>query len=170
MDVYEAIRTRRSIRRYKETPIPEDVLRRVLEAARQAPSARNRQEWRAVVVRDPEMRRKLSGAARNQAFVAQAPVVLVVCALQSDHIMTCGQPCHLIDVAIFIDHLTLAATAEGLGTCWIGAYFPDQVRPLLGIPADIQIIQLLTLGYPDEAPGPRDRKSFDEVYCFERWS
>jgi len=122
MDVYEAIKTRRSVRAYQEKDIPEDVLKRILEAARLAPSAGNRQQWKFIVVRDPELRKKLVPAANNQQFVGQAPVIIVAVALEPDRVMSCEVPAYAVDLAIAVDHITLAATAEGLGTCWIGAF------------------------------------------------
>lgn len=170
MNVYEAIKARRSIRSYQDRPVEEDKLRRVLEAARLAPSASNRQEWRFVVVQDAQTRKRLMEAATGQRFVGQAPVVIACCAKTDEHVMTCGQMCYPIDVAIAIDHMTLAAVAEGLGTCWIGAFFADQVREILGIPENVPVVELLTLGYPTSVPGPSSRLPFDEIVKYERWS
>ncbi len=170
MDVYEAIRARKSVRAYLDKDVPEEVLLRLLEAARLAPSAKNLQEWRFVVVRDPRTREKLARAARNQAFVAQAPVVLACCAETDGHVMTCGQACYPIDVAIAVDHITLCAVAEGLGTCWIGAFFEDQVKEILGIPPRIRVVELLTLGYPqDPSPVPKRRLPLEKIVRWERW-
>ena len=170
MDVLEAIKARRSVRSYDERDVEEDKLRQVLEAGRLAPSASNRQEWRFVAVRDSELRKKLVAAAHGQVFVGEAPVVIAACAVRSDHLMPCGHPSHLVDVAIAIDHMTLAARELGLGTCWIGAFDPDQVRGILGIPDDVEVIELLPLGYPTEWPQARPRKSFDEAVCFDSWA
>jgi len=169
MDVFDAIKARRSVRSYLDRDVEEEKLRQVLEAGRLAPSASNRQEWRFVVVRDAQLRQKLVAAAHGQRFVGEAPVVIVACAVQSDHIMPCGHPSHLIDVAIAIDHMTLAARELGLGTCWIGAFDPDEVRRVLGIPGDVEVIELLPLGYPSEWPQARPRKPFEEVVCFDSW-
>jgi len=170
MNIYDAIKTRRSIRSYQDKPVEEDKLLRILEAARLAPSASNWQEWRFVVVRDAATRLKLMKAAKGQAFVGQAPVVIACCAQTDQHVMTCGQKCYPIDVAIAIDHMTLAAVEEGLGTCWIGAFYADQVREILGIPQDVPVVELLTLGYPAVVPGPGSRLSLDEIVKYERWS
>lgn len=170
MELWEAIRKRRSIRKFKDQPVEEEKLHRVLEAGRLAPSAGNRQEWKYIVVRDPEMRRKLAEAAHGQQFVAEAGVCLVCCAVGTDHVMSCGQPSYPIDVAISVDHMTLAAVEEGLGTCWIGAFEEPEVKKLLGIPEEVRVVALLPLGYPDMEPKPRRRKSLDEIVCRERWS
>ena len=170
MDVLEAITERYSVRGYQDRPVGEEKLKRILEAARLAPSASNRQEWRFVVVRDADNRRRLAQAARNQVFVGEAPIVIACCAKTDNHAMTCGQLCYPIDVAIAIEHMALKAVEEGLGTCWIGAFFEDQVREILGIPKDIRVVELLTLGYPaDPCPAAKNRLSLEEIVMYERW-
>ena len=122
MNVMDAIKTRKSVRAYAYRPVEDDTLNRILEAARLAPSASNRQEWRFVIVREPEIRKKLARVAGDQEFVGDAPVVVIACADTDGHVMKCGHPCYLIDVAIALDHIALAATELGLGTCWIGNF------------------------------------------------
>lgn len=171
MDVYEAIRRRKSVRAWADRPVEEEKLRRVMEAARAAPSARNLQEWKFVVVTDPDLRRQLVGAARGQTFVGEAPVVIAGCAVESANLMACGQYSYPIDLAIAMDHLSLAAVAEGLGTCWIGAFSEDEVRKVLGIPKDVRVVELMPLGYPaDPAPKPKNRKPYDQVLVRDRWA
>jgi len=169
MELWDAIRRRRSIRKFKDQPIEDEKLNRVLEAGRLAPSAGNRQEWKYVVVREPETRQKLAEAANGQQFVAEAAVVIACCAREAGHVMTCGQSSYPIDVAISVDHMTLAAVEEGLGTCWIGAFKEAPVKAVLNIPADVRVVALLPLGYPDMEPKPRQRKAMDEVVCYEVW-
>lgn len=171
MNVSEAVRIRRSLRKYSEKNVEEEKLMRVLEAARLAPSASNRQEWRFVVVKDRETRKKLAKAAKGQKFLEAAPIVIVCCAETDEHVMTCGQMCYPIDVAIAIDHITLQAVEEGLGTCWIGAFYAEQVREILGIPEDIKIVELLTMGYPAEdlIEKPKNRMNISEIVKWERW-
>jgi len=170
MDVYEAIRVRQSVREFERKDIPEETLMRLLGAARLAPSANNRQEWRFVVVRNPEIRRKLAVAARNQSFVGEAPVVLACCAETDEHKMACGQLCYPIDVAIAMDHFTLCAAAEGLGTCWIGAFDEAQVKDILGIPPGIRVVELMPVGYPKNlASASKSRISLDKMVKRERW-
>lgn len=134
MDVMTAIRTRRSIRSYRDQPVEPEKLARVLEAARRAPSAKNMQAWKFVVVTDPQTRARLVPVANDQAFVGQAPVVIAACALRPDYVMPCGVPAHPVDLAIAVDHITLQAVAEGWGTCWIGAFQQEACKELLGIP------------------------------------
>jgi nitroreductase len=169
MDVYGAIKKRRSIRTYKDRKVPGNVLNRVLDAARRAPSARNRQEWRFIAVRDPEVRKKLTVAAHSQAFVAQAPVTLVFCANEGTDVMSCGQPTSSIDLSIAMSYATLAATAEGLGTCWLGSFDEGAVKEVLGIPAKARVVAVSPLGYAAEKPAARPRKKFSEVVSFEKW-
>jgi len=170
MNVYEAIKTRRSIRSYEDRPVEEDKLHRILEAARLAPSASNLQEWRFVVVRDAHIRKKLMEAAKGQRFVGEASVVIACCAKTDNHVMSCGQLCYPIDVAIAIEHMVLKAVEEGLGTCWIGAFYEQQVKDILEIPNDIRVVELLTLGYPAKPyPTHKDRLSLGEIVMHERW-
>jgi len=169
MNVQDAIKARRSIRSYTDKPVEQDKLDRVLEAARRAPSANNRQERRFIVVRDAQTRKQLATAACNQSFVGAAPVVIAACATESDHIMACGQPAHTVDVTIAVDHMTLQAVEEGLGTCWIGAFDETAVKRVLGIPDSVRVVSLLPLGYPERIPGPAPRKAREELVGFEKW-
>ena len=169
MDVMEAIKQRRSVRSYQDRPIEDEKLQAVLEAARGAPSARNMQEWRFVVVRDAATRQKLAKAAKDQAFVAQAPATIAACATAPDYVMSCGNPSSLIDLAIAVDHMTLKAVEEGLGTCWIGAFDEGNAKAILGVPDDIRIAILITLGYPTDQPPAKPRKPMEEFAVAETW-
>jgi nitroreductase len=170
MEVIDAIRSRKSVRSYLDKAVEKEKLSRVLEAARMAPSAGNRQEWRFVVVTDPEKRRRLGEEAAGQRFIAEAPVVIAVCAQTDGRIMRCGQACYPIDVAIAVDHLTLAAVAEGLGTCWIGSFDPEVVRRILAIPKEIVVVELLPLGYPrDPQPVAKSRLPIETIVRYESW-
>ncbi|MBU0717173.1 MAG: nitroreductase family protein [Planctomycetes bacterium] len=169
MDVIEVIRKRRSIRAYLDKPVEREKIERMLEAGRLAPSASNRQEWRFIVVTDAAKRTALIKPAADQEFVGQAPVVIAACAESDGHVMRCGQPSYPIDVAIAVDHITLQAVAEGLGTCWIGAFYEEPVKLLLGIPERIRVVALLTVGYPTKAPEPRPRMPLDQLVHWESW-
>ena len=171
MDVHEAIAKRRSVRKYASKPIEPDKLRRVLEDARLAPSARNIQEWRFLVIEDPPLRAGLMRAAKGQKFVGEAPAVIVACALICDYQMPCGQLAYPIDVTIALDHIALAAVEEGLGTCWVGAFVEDEVKKLLGIPALVRVVSLMTIGYPaSPVGGEKERKAFEEVFHAGAWA
>ena len=170
MDVMEAILDRRSIREFQDKPIEKEKLERVLEAGRQAPSAGNGQPWRIVVVTDAGTRKKLIAAANGQAFVGQAPAVLVGCAAKTDKEMSCGQRAYPIDVAICMTTMSLAAMGEGLGTCWIGAFKEDEVKKVLGIPQEVRVVELMPIGYPTSQPDVRPRMPMAEFAVFEKWS
>lgn len=172
MDVYEAINKRCSVRSYQAKPVEQDKLLRVLEAGRLSPSARNAQNRKFVVVQDAATRQGLEQAS-GQAFVGQAPVVIAVVTTEPKRIMHCGVPAGPVDCAIAIDHMTLAAVAEGLGTCWVGHFEQDACRKVLNVPDDAQIIEMLTVGYPAagaEAPKAKARKPLTELVCWDKYS
>ena len=169
MEVYEAIAYRRSIRNYLDKPVEEEKIERVLEAGRLAPSAANKQEWHFIIVRDKELLEKLMKAAGDQKFVAEAPVVIAACALDSSHVMKCGQPSYSIDVAIALSFMNLQATELGLGCCWIGHFEEGEVKEILKIPDTVRVVQLLTLGYFEENPPPKSRKRPDEIVSYGYW-
>jgi len=169
MDLMEAIRRRRSVRSYRDKDVPENILQRILEAARLAPSAKNRQEWRFVVVTDAKTRQQLRQAAKGQRFVGEAPVVVAGVATETGYVMSCGVPAAHVDVAIAMEHVALAAAAEGLGTCWIGAFYQEEAREALGVPDDCMVVALMPLGYPADTPGEKRRKPLDDVVSRERF-
>jgi nitroreductase len=164
MEVLDAIKTRRSIRKYKSEPIPDEELTSILETARLAPSAGNRQPWRFVVVQNKDRKKALAEAANNQTFLYDASAIIVAI----------GDPevsarWYEKDPMIALEHIVLAATAMGYGTCWIGAFDEDAVKHLLKIPENVKIIALLPIGVPDETPAPRPRKEFSEIFFKEEW-
>lgn len=166
MTVAETIGGRRSVRSYLPREVESEKLAAVLEAGRLAPSARNRQEWRFVVVTDPALQERLAQAAYGQEFVAQAPVVLVVCDTGGEYVMTCGQPGGTVDCSIALSFMMLQATELGLGTCWLGKYDAQSVREILGIPPAVRVVAMTPLGYPAEDPAARPRKQSAEVVAF----
>ncbi len=168
MDIFQTIQKRYSVRKYQKRDVEDAKLTKIFEAARLAPSAKNLQEWRFVVARDEEVIEKLAEAAQ-QNFVRNAPVVIACCAETDGYIMSCGLESYPIDVAIAIDHIALAATALGLGTCWIGKFDPDQVKEILKIPTDIIVVELLLLGYPADSPRPKKRLPLETIIKYDRW-
>lgn len=150
MDVMEAIRTRRSVREYRPDPIPADLLERLTDALRLAPSACNYQPWHFVLVTDERLRNDLAHACHEQMFIAEAPVIVVGCAVPGTAYKRMGETWNSadVDVAIAIDHLTLAAAGEGLGTCWIGSFDERAVKRLLHVPDAAKVVALTPLGYP----------------------
>lgn len=165
MSILETIKQRRSVRRYKPDPVPEDVLRRVLDAARFSPSGKNLQPWKFIIVNDESLKKRLAVASVGQSFIAEAPLVVVACAFPDDCYSRMGNYMKSwpIDVAIAVEHLMLQAQEEGLGTCWIGAFEETEVKSLLNVPQDVKVLALTPLGYPDENPGSRGRKSLEEI-------
>jgi nitroreductase len=171
MNLFEAIAVRRSVRSYLDKPVEREKLTSIFSAVRLAPSARNAQEWRFVAVTDPELRAAVAKAG-GQPFLRNCPVIVVACAITDRRAMRCGEVAYPIDLAIAIDHLTLAAAAMGIGSCWIGSFDPEPVRAALDIPQGVPIVELIALGYPaDEAPHTVDkpRLSVDEILSENRW-
>ena len=156
MDVTTAIKSRRSIRKYLSKEIPHDVLLQVLDAARLAPSGANRQPIHLIVVTDPEKKKGLVPLCKNQHFVEEASVFI---AGIDDPL----QKWNRVDLSITLDHLSLAAIQFGLGTCWVGAFDQEKLAEYLEVPKDRVITVCMTLGYPDESPEPRSRKSLAEI-------
>jgi nitroreductase len=171
MDLMEAIKTRRSIRKFRETPVPENLLKEVLNAARLAPSADNAQPWKIIVVRDPQMKQKVTQACNGQKFLVQAPIVLVLCGIPEEAFQTVGgyMSSHVIDASIALDHVTLAAHSLGLGTCWVAWFKEEKVKDILGIPEDVRVVALTPLGYPDESPERPSRKNLEELIAYDKY-
>jgi nitroreductase len=168
MDLHEAIEQRWSVRQFEPRPVEEEKLLRVLEAGRLSPSAKNRQERKVVVVREEARRRALAEAA-EQPWLAAAPVILAMVGTTPESVMHCGVPTDPVDCAIALDHMSLAAVAEGLGTCWIGHFDQDACRRILGVPAAAKIVELMPLGYPSGRRKSRARKELQEVVCHEQY-
>jgi nitroreductase len=162
MSSTDYILTRRSIRRYETKDVPQNVLRQILEAGRQAPSAANRQPVRFVVVNDRDLLKVLCDTLFTR-FVKYAPVAVVGCA-DVKSLLT-GEWA-VVDAAIAMENMVIAAWTFGVGSCWIGACNEEKVKELLRIPDKWKIVALVTLGYPGEQPKPRRKKSFEEMFSF----
>lgn len=170
MKLSEVIASRYSVRSYKPDPVPESVLMHVLEAARLAPTAANCQPFQILVLHTEGRAQELLRIYRRDWFV-QAPLVLAVCTLparawtrKSD-----GKNYADVDAAIVFDHLILAATEQGLGTCWVAAFDPVAAREVLGLPADAAPIAFTPLGYPADQPAAKQRKPIADLVRYERW-
>lgn len=172
LELLEVMKTRRSVRRYKPTPISDEVLQKILSAARLAPSANNAQPWKFIIVRDEDMKLKLIQACNNKKWIAEAPVVLVACGFpdEADAYMGGYMNSYPVDVAIALEHLVLSATNEGLGSCWIGRFKEEKVKELLEIPPDVRVVALLPLGYPNEEPEQSGKKNLSEIVCYNKFS
>jgi nitroreductase len=169
MDVFTAIRQRSSVRAYKAIDVEEDKLMKVLESARLSPSASNRQGWKFIVVKNKETKKKLAKAAFGQSFIGEAPVVIVACGTDSNAMMACGQPTHTVNVSIACSFMILQAYEVGLGTCWIGAFKEDQTRKILSIPEHVRVVAMIPMGYPDQPPLQKFRKSLNQIICYEKY-
>lgn len=170
MSVLNVIKERGSIREYKDEPIPKNKLTEVLEAARFAQSAANRQPWEFIVVTDPAMKRKLAEAARSQGFVGEAAAIIVCLADPNRSAKVGPFDGFLIDLAIAIENMVLTAWDIGLGSCWIGAFNEERVKTLLNIPKQLRVVSLLTLGYFDERPRAKTRKEPREIVRYEKYA
>jgi nitroreductase len=164
MEFFDVIRTRRSIRKYKSEPVAEEKLRTILEAGRLAPSAGNRQPWRFIVVQDAKRKKDLAKVANNQTFLIDAAAIIVATGDRAASARWFEK-----DPMIALEHIVLAATTMGYGTCWIGAFDEDALKALLKIPANVKVVALLPIGVPDESPSPRSRKEFPEIFFKEEW-
>jgi nitroreductase len=164
MDVNEAIRTLLAVRGYQDRPVPEEVLRRILEAGRLSPSASNKQPWHFVVVRDPETLRQLGASTRHGPYIADAPLAIVVAVDRT--------PFAVSDASRAIQDMLLAAWGDGVGGNWVGfSGMIDQVKPLLGIPDDLDVLAILPVGYPADpiGQGKKTRKPLSAIAHRERW-
>ena len=170
MDVFEAVKTRRSIRKYLDKPVEKDKLLKVLEAARLSPSANNNQPCRFVVVSDEATRESLLPAYTREWFV-KAPVVIVACCYPDKAWSRMdGESYWKVDAAIAVENMMLVAHEAGLGTCWVAAFDEAKVKDVLGIPKEVRLIAMLPLGYPaEEKREVEDRNPLDEITHYEHW-
>lgn len=164
MDLFETVEKRRSIRKFRPNPIPDKDLKNILEAGRLAPSGGNRQPWSFIVVRKPETKKKLAAVANLQRFIADADTVLI--ALGDPAV---SKSLYKQDPMIAIEHMVLASTALGYGTCWIGAFNENDVKEIAKVPENMTVIALLPIGVPDETPLPKPRRAFKEVFFKESY-
>jgi nitroreductase len=184
MELFEAIKTRRSIRKYQDKPVEEEKLQSVLDAVSQSPSWANMQCWRMVVVRNQEIREKISEQSNVESFfspkgyktnpskkaLAEAPIVIVLCADPANSGTLWNQAYYLVDCGIAAQNLMLAARGLGLGTVYVGVYDEEKLKQLLSIPAHVRVVGLFPLGYPAEEKGVGPpRKPVREICLFDRW-
>jgi nitroreductase len=168
LEVFDAIKNRRSIRKYEETAVEKEKILKVLEGARLAQSAANRQPYGFVVVTDKETIKKLSSAT-YQEWVA--PIMIAVCVNPKEGWKRKdNEEFWKVDAGLTMQNLSLIAYAEGLGTCWIAAFDEKKAKSILGVNDPIRVVAMTPLGYPVEKKGPiRDRKSIDELVHYEKW-
>ncbi|MEM2987866.1 MAG: nitroreductase family protein [Candidatus Bathyarchaeia archaeon] len=173
VDVFEAIKGRRSIRAFQSRDVPSGIVEKLIEAARWAPSAGNIQPWEFVIVRNPETKKRLAEAALGQSFIEEAPVVIVVCADEERSASGYGSRGRTLyciqDTAAAIQNIHLAAYAMGLSTCWVGAFREDEARKILKIPEGVRPVAIIPVGYPAESPTPRSRRPLKQIIHYERF-
>jgi nitroreductase len=181
MEILESIRNRRSIRKYKDTPIDDEQITVMLECARLAPSGSHTQPWHFIVVRSDELRKQIMEVSHHQKWMLQAPVFIVCVAdiqarLKDDYPEKIDErspepEVKLIirDTAIAIEHMVLQAEYMGLATCWIAWFQQKDIRPVLKIPADKYVVAVITIGHADETPKPLQRRSLQELVHKETW-
>lgn len=166
MDFEQVIKTRRSIRKYQDRPVPREVVDKILkDAVAYAPSAKNLQPWKFIVIADPQQRQALANQFNNNSFIREAPYIIVGLANQETCYPTNAGyiPTDLIDFSIIFYQLLLSATNEGLATCWIGAFDGKKLEKHLGISHPWRIVGLTPVGYGDEPGNYWKRKPYEEV-------
>ena len=171
MDFQQLVAARRSVRSYRPDPVAEPLLRQVLESARLAPSACNRQPFRVIVIRTPGREAELLRVYPKGWFV-EAPIVLAVCSVPAEAWVRSrhdGWSAAETDATIATDHMLLAAADLGLGTCWISSFDPLAAREILGLPEDVVPISFTPLGWPADTAGPKERKPLEELVRNGRW-
>jgi nitroreductase len=172
MDVLEAIKGRRSVRAFRsEKNVSEETVEGLIDAARWAPSAGNIQPWEFIIVRNPDIKKRLAEAAFNQSFLEEAPLVIAVCADENRSSQGYGQRGKTLyciqDTAAAIQNIHLTAHSLGLGTCWVGAFKEEEASKVLKIPQGIRPVALIPVGYPSKFPSPRCKRTADQMVHYE---
>lgn len=167
--VHSLSRNRQPVRRFADRPVPGELLDRILDCGRYTVSAGEDQPWRFIVVRNPLTRHRLAEAAFNSEHVKTAPIVIVGCARIHSRISGHGNPAFPADLAAATQSMALAAADMGLQVAWITGYREPIVRSLLGVPPDVPVVTLLSVGYPDGFDRLPKRRPFPEVVSWDRW-
>jgi nitroreductase len=169
MEFSQLVRARYSVRAYKPDPVDDDTLRQILEAARLAPTAANRQPFRILVVHTEGRREELGRIYRRRWFV-EAPIIICACGVPAENwVRMDGKNYNDVDVTIAMDHLILAAADLGLGTCWVAAFDPDAAREVLNLPEGVEPVAFTPLGYPADTPAEKKRKPLNDLVLYEAW-
>lgn len=168
MNVYEAIQTRHSIRKYTYEPIPKEKIEKIVSEAQLAPSAGNKQPWRFIIVQDRDKIKKIAEIANKQTWIADAGAVVIAMAVDKKSPEVYERWAER-DVMTAVEHMVLTAWEMGYGTCWIGAFNQGDIKEFLGIPENMTVINLLPIGKPDQSPTRRPRKPIDEMFYGEEY-
>lgn len=173
MDLFEAIKGRRSIRTFKATPVPEESLSEILKAASLAPSAGNFQAWEFIVVKDAALKLEICKAASNQTFVREAPINIVVCVNQNWYSKGYGKRgkelFSICDASAATENLLLAAHGLGLGSCWVGDFKDEVISELLGLPENVRPVAIVPIGYSDKTPQSRVKRPLEDQVHTEKY-
>jgi nitroreductase len=160
---------RKTIRQFNPTPVAKEIITGILEAGLKAPSAKNRQEWRFIVVQKEELRKQIQDAAFGQEYVGQAPLIITACTTNIDYRMPNGQLSYPMDLSFAVSFMTLQAVRAGLGTCCITTFDEQEVKEILSIPFSMRVVMLLLIGYTDANPDPAPRKPFKRSVSYDHW-
>lgn len=169
MAMLPAIAKRRSIRNFKPDPVEKEILQRILEAGRLAPSAKNRQEWRFIVIQKKDVRDRVKEAAFGQDYVGEAPVIVAFCTTNIGYRMPNGQLSYPVDLSFAASFMLLQAVSEGLGTCCLTTFDEQMVKEIISAPYSMKVVLLLLLGYTDETPEPPLRKPLKSITSYDHW-
>jgi len=180
MEFFDVIKTRTSVRNYSDKAVEDEKITHILECTRLAPSWVNKQYWRLIVVKNKETIEQIAKTSLINRWLKTAPVVIVACADPLESGSNNSVDYYIVDATIALDHLVLAATDVGLGTCWIAGFNEEKLKELLEVPKRIRIVALTPVGYPAETKGVADRiakgllktkkrKTLDEIVHYEHW-
>jgi nitroreductase len=169
MDILPEIQKRVSVREFTDQPVSKEQLDRILEAGRLAPSAKNRQAWRFVVIQDPENRKKIEAASFGQEYVGQAQAIIAGCTTNVEYRMPNGQQSYPVDLSIAMSFMMLQAVHEGLGSCPVTTFRESEVKALLTVPYSMRVVMLLPIGYPASTPETRHRHPIGRIVSWEHW-
>jgi nitroreductase len=169
MEILPEIVNRKSIRNFKSQPVDKEALKRILEAGLRAPSAKNRQEWRFIVIQKEELRKRIQDASFGQEHVGRAPVIIMACTTNIDYRMPNGQLSYPIDLTFALSFMMIQAVHEGLGTCCISTFDEQEIKEMLTIPFAMRVVLLLLIGHINREPEPTLRKTFKRIFAFDHW-
>lgn len=169
MDIIKEIKDRVSVRKFKNQKIDRTVIERILEAGRSAPSAKNRQPWRFIVIDDDKLKAKIEKAAYGQEYVGDAGAVIVACSTNIEYEMPNGQNSYPIDISFAVSFMMIQAEHEGLGSCVVTTYDERELKSILTVPYSMRVVMLLLVGAAEDKYSERDRKSLNQVSAYNHW-
>jgi len=171
MNLLETMKSRRNTKRFKPVPIDEESLKRVLSAGRLAPTTDNLQPWRLILVRDDNVKRRIAAACGNVKFIAEAPIIIVACGIPDEAYPLVGGflNSYPIDVSSVMTHITLQATAEGLGTYWVYYFKEEKISEILEVPLEVKVVSLTPLGYPEGEQEKCEGQNVSELVMYDRY-